>query len=126
MSSKINEHYSSLLERSKELVVLMSAGSILGWDMQTKMPPRGLELKSQQLALLQKIGHKMLTSPELGKILDSIEKHKDYESLTEIQKRNVYLARLMYDEATKLPERPSGGRPRPPTTGSSSCPSWRR
>ncbi|TEU08904.1 carboxypeptidase M32 [Candidatus Bathyarchaeota archaeon] len=105
MSSKIDEHYSSLLERSKELRVLMSAGSILGWDMQTKMPPRGLELKSQQLALLQKIGHQMLTSPELGKTLDSIEKHKDYESLTEVQKRNVHLARRAYDEATKLPER---------------------
>ena len=105
MSSTINDHYNSLLERSKELTVLMSAGSMLGWDMQTKMPPRGLELKSQQLALLQKIGHQMLTSPELGKTLESIEKHKDYEDLTQVQKRNVYLARMTYDEAVKLPER---------------------
>ncbi len=105
MSGTINDHYNSLLERSKELTVLRSAGSILGWDMQTKMPPRGLELKSQQLALLQKIGHQMLTSPELGKILESIEKHRDYEDLTQVQKRNVYLALMSYDEAVKLPER---------------------
>ena len=105
MSNQIIDLYNSLLEESKELTVLMSAGSVLGWDMQTKMPPRGLELRSQQLAMLQKIGHQMLTSPELGKILESIEKHGDYENLTEVQKRNVYLARMMYDEATKLPER---------------------
>jgi len=39
MSSTIIDHYNSLLERSKELTVLRSAGSILRWDMQTKMPP---------------------------------------------------------------------------------------
>ncbi len=77
MINQIIDDYNSLLERSKELTVLMSAGSILGWDMQTKMPPRGLELRSQQLAMLQKIGHQMLTSPELGKTLESIEKHGD-------------------------------------------------
>ena len=105
MSSNIGDLYGSLLERSKELILLMSAGAILRWDMQTKMPPGGLELKSQQLAFLQKMGHKMLTSPELGKTLDSIEGHRDYEGLTEVQRRNVYLARMSYEEATRLPER---------------------
>ena len=51
------------------------------------------------------MGHRMLTSPKLVKTLTTIEGHKDYESLTEVQKRNVHLARLAYDEATKLPER---------------------
>jgi carboxypeptidase Taq len=105
MSRNIGDLYGSLLERSMELTLLMSAGAILRWDMQTKMPPSGLELKSQQLALLQKMGHKMLTSPELGRTLDTIEGHRDYEDLTEVQRRNVYLARFSYEEATRLPER---------------------
>ena len=100
----VNEAYQKLLDRSKELSVIGSAGAILHWDMETKMPPRGVELKSQQLAWIQKVAHQMLTSPEAGKIIDSIENAKDYDSLDNVQKRNVYLARKMYDEATKLPE----------------------
>jgi carboxypeptidase Taq len=68
------------------------------------MPPRGVELKSQQLAFIQKIAHQLLTSPEAGKMLDAIEKDSDYGSLDQVQKRNVHLARKAYDEATKLPE----------------------
>ena len=100
----VNEDYQKLLDKSKELSVVGSAGAILQWDMETKMPPRGVELKSQQLAWVQKVAHQMLTSPESGKTLEAIEKAKDYDSLDKVQKRNVYLARKAYDEATKLPE----------------------
>ncbi len=81
-----------------------SAGAILHWDMETKMPPRGVELKSQQLAFIQKTAHQMLTSPEVGKTLDAIEKDSGYDSLDQVQKRNVYLAKKAYAEATVLPE----------------------
>ncbi len=100
----VNEDYQKLLDQNKELSIVGSAGAILQWDMETKMPPRGIELKSQQLAWIQKIAHQMLTSPEAGKTLKEIEKSKEYGSLDQIQKRNVYLARKAYDEATKLPE----------------------
>ena len=100
----ITKDYGMLLDMSKELMVVGSAGAILQWDMETKMPPRGVGLKSEQLAWVQKIAHQMLTSPESGKLIDVIQKHKDYGSLDNVQKRNVYLARKAYDEATKLPE----------------------
>ena len=61
-------------------------------------------MKSEQLAWVQKIAHQMLTSSESGKLIGVIQKHKDYGSLDNVQKRNVYLARKAYDEATKLPE----------------------
>jgi len=103
--SSLKENYERLLEQSKELAVVQSAGAILQWDMETKMPPKGVELKSQQLAFLEKTAHQMLTSPEAGKVLDSIQKDSGYDSLDQVQKRNVYLARKAYDEATKLPEK---------------------
>jgi len=102
--SSLKDNYEKVLVHSKELAVVGSASSILYWDMETKMPPRGVELKSQQLAFLQKISHQMLTSPESDKVLKAIESHKDYDGLSQVEKRNVYLARKMYDEATKLPE----------------------
>ena len=100
----LTKDYGKLLDMSKELSVVGSAGAILQWDMETKMPPRGIGLKSEQLGWIQKIAHQILTSPGSGKVIESIEKHKDYDSLDNVQKRNVYLARKEYDEATKLPE----------------------
>ncbi|RLI01058.1 carboxypeptidase M32 [Candidatus Bathyarchaeota archaeon] len=103
--SSLKENYKRLLEQSKELAVVQSAGAILQWDMETKMPPKGVELKSQQLAFLEKTAHQLLTNPEVGKVLDAIQKDSGYDSLDKVQKRNVYLARKAYDEATKLPEK---------------------
>lgn len=100
----LKKSYSRLLERAKDLLVLQSAGMILHWDMETKMPPKGVELRSQQLALLQRIAHQMLTSPETDKAIKEVEKHPGFEGLREVERRNVYLARKAYEEATRLPE----------------------
>ncbi|UCH56893.1 MAG: carboxypeptidase M32, partial [Candidatus Bathyarchaeota archaeon] len=96
--------YEELMGRAKDLIILGSAGSIVYWDMETKMPPKGVQLRSQQLALLEKIGHRMLTDPENGRLIEAIVSHKDYDSLEPLQKRNVHLSKKQYDEATKLPE----------------------
>jgi Zn-dependent M32 family carboxypeptidase len=61
--SSVKKLYDEMLEGAKELLVLQSAAGIVSWDMETKMPPRGLSLRSQQLALLGVIGHKMPAMP---------------------------------------------------------------
>jgi carboxypeptidase Taq len=104
INKDLTESYNGLMERAKDLLTLQSTGAIIYWDLETKMPPRGIQLRSQQLALLQKIGHRMLTDPEVGKLIDVIKGHKDYDSLDQLQKRNVHLSKKEYDEATKLPE----------------------
>ena len=102
--SSVMKSYEELLARAKELIVLQSAAGVVSWDMETKMPPRGLSLRSQQLALLEVMGHKMLTDPRTERLLEAIEKDPGYGSMDQVQKRNVYLARKAYDEAAKLPE----------------------
>jgi len=103
-SNNIEKTYSALMAKAKELVILQSMGAIVYWDMETKMPPKGIDLRSQQLALLQQIGHRMLTDPENGKLIDEIVNNPGYNGLTQLRKRNVHLAKKEYDEATKLPE----------------------
>jgi carboxypeptidase Taq len=97
--------YAKLLAKTKEMVILGTATGIIYWDMETKMPPKGVGLRSQQLALLSQMSHRLVTDPEIGNLLSKIEKHTDYESLSPLQKRNVYLIRKHYDEQTKLPEK---------------------
>ncbi len=67
MPTNINSLYKRLLTRTKDLIVLSSAQSVIHWDMETMMPPKAVEQRSQQLALLSRISHKMSTAPEVGK-----------------------------------------------------------
>ena len=104
MTGNILSGYKKLLEKSQNMTILGSAASILNWDMETKMPPRGIKLRSLQLAMLSRIGHKMGTDPEIGRLLEETFKHPEYGNLNHVQKRNLYLIKKYYDEQTKLPE----------------------
>jgi carboxypeptidase Taq len=76
---------------------------ILNWDMETKMPPKGVKLRSEQLAELTGIVHRLLTDPDMGHRLHRIENQSAGKTLTQSQKRNVYLLRKTYEENTSLP-----------------------
>ncbi|PVX26071.1 MAG: carboxypeptidase M32 [Candidatus Bathyarchaeum sp.] len=104
MTKTIISSYNRLLEKTKDITTLGSATAILHWDMETKMPPKGIKMRSLQLAMLSKIGHKMSTDPEIGHLLKQIMNHPDYSSLDLVHKRNIYLIKKGYDEQTKLPE----------------------
>jgi carboxypeptidase Taq len=105
MAESTQSDYKKLMEKTKNLLVFQSAESIIHWDMETMMPPKAINLRSQQLALLSGIEHKMSTDPEVGFLLEKIMRHKGYDKLNAIQKRNVYLIKKNYDEQTKLPEK---------------------
>jgi carboxypeptidase Taq len=103
MLGDLHSVYKELLERNRQLTVLGSAEAIVNWDMETMMPPKAVQLRSEQLALLSEVHHKMGTDPQIGRLLEQVQKHPDYESLTQVEKRNVYLIQKSYDEQTKLP-----------------------
>ena len=105
MVDSILSAYKKLMNRAKDLIVLSSAEAIIHWDMETKMPPKAVEQRSQQLALLSRISHKMSTAPENGKLLNAILTNPQYDALGEVEKRNVYLIKKGYDEQTALPEK---------------------
>jgi carboxypeptidase Taq len=104
MIDNIQSAYKSLLNQTKDLVVLQSAEAIIHWDMETMMPPKAVEQRSQQLALFSRISHKMSTAPEIGKLLKAILTDPQYDALGEVEKRNVHLIKKNYDEQTALPE----------------------
>ena len=92
------------MNKAKDLSIFQSTESIVNWDMETMMPPKAIKLRSQQLALLSRIEHKMSTDPEIETLLKEIVRHPEYDKLDDVQKRNVYLIKKQYDEQTKLPE----------------------
>ena len=104
MAEPLVSSYRKLLEKMKDIVTLHSAVAILHWDMETKMPPKGIRMRSLQLAMLSRIGHKMSTDPEIGRMLEKTINHPEYSQLDSVHKRNLYLIKKNYEEQTKLPE----------------------
>jgi len=105
LTSNIEADYRKLLSITKDAVVLSTAEGIIHWDMEVYMPPKAVEQRSQQLALLSRIHHKLGTNPEIGKLLNSIQVNKEYQALNEVEKRNLYLINKSYQEQTALPEK---------------------
>ena len=105
MTANIRLPYKKLLAKTKDLIILQSAESIIHWDMETMMPPKAVELRSQQLALLSRISHKMSTDPEIGKLLKQVTANPDCDTFSQTEKRNIYLIKKNYEEQTALPEK---------------------
>jgi carboxypeptidase Taq len=104
MSDHQAARYDQLLAHYKEMTILRTAGDIVYWDMETKMPAKGLELRSEQLSLIGLMTHRMITDPKVGAHLDALEKDGQLSSLTQEQRRNVHLLRKAFDEESKLPD----------------------
>ncbi len=104
MTGTLMSSYNKLLDKTKNIITLSSAVAILHWDMETMMPPKGIRMRSLQLAMLSRIGHRMNIDPEIARFLEEIMKHPNYDNLDSVQKRNLYLIKKNYDEQTMLPE----------------------
>jgi carboxypeptidase Taq len=105
LANDTQNFYQQLMARAKDLIVLGSATALVHWDMETMMPPKAVSLRSEQLALLSSISHKMGTDPEIGRLLQTITKSSEYERFGEVEKRNIHLIQKNYDEQTALPEK---------------------
>jgi carboxypeptidase Taq len=105
LTADIHSAYRELLLRTKDLAVLSTAEGIIHWDMETMMPPKAIQQRSEQLALLSRIHHKLGTDPEIGKLLVAVQKNSGYEALGQEEKRNIYLINKSYQEQTALPEK---------------------
>jgi carboxypeptidase Taq len=92
-----------LKTRLQEAGDLNAAGAVLGWDQATYMPPGGAPARGRQLAVLASLAQEKATAPEIGKLLDDLQKHG--ESLPYDSDDAAFLrkARDNYDKAVKVP-----------------------
>ncbi len=95
--------YESLRVKLAAVHDLVKVGSMLAWDQQTLMPPRGADVRAQQLATIGQLAHEQFVDDEIGRLLEelapwgeSLEHDSDESSL-------VRMARRDYDKATRVP-----------------------
>jgi carboxypeptidase Taq len=95
--------YAALIERVKEYHLLGSCAGVLEWDERTYMPRRGSALRAEQMALLARMTHDLLTTPETGDLLAAVEGTPLVSDPESDAAANVREVRRAYDRAVKLP-----------------------
>src|SRR5438552_17882215 len=98
------QSYGDLIKRVKEYNLLASCGSVLAWDERTYMPRKGSAHRAEQMALIARMTHEMATAPDIGRLLEEVEKSdliRDKESDAAVNVREI---RRSYDRAVKLPK----------------------
>ena len=91
----------------REYRYLERTAAVLQWDQETYLPPKGVEERSEQLALIEGIAHGRLTAPETGRLLaeagSTTENPRGDENLPDIEGDFLRVMRRRYDRAVKLP-----------------------
>jgi carboxypeptidase Taq len=94
--------YRELLGELREISVLSSINSTLGWDQEVMMPSAGAGLRGDQAAVLGALIHERRTAPALGEFIARCE--ADAETMGDPDAAaNLRNVRHDYDRATKLP-----------------------
>ncbi len=75
-------------------------GSIVRWDQETNMPPKGIEARGAALAELAALMHRLRTEPQLRERIDRAEQ----EPLEAMQRANLREIRREWQQANALPE----------------------
>ncbi len=92
--------YNRLMDIYRESRLVDTTQFIMQWDMETYMPPRGIDLRSEQISYLSRLVHSILTRPEIPTLLEEAEREIGSD---EVARRNLYLMRREYYERTAVP-----------------------
>ncbi len=99
----MRKSYDELLGLFKEACILDEVNMFLYWDRDVTMPKKGGKQKAEQVALISKLEHERRIAPIIGELLQFIQTHKDYENLSDLEKRNVFLIQRQYDKLVDVP-----------------------
>ena len=95
--------FESLREKLATVHDLGKVGSLLGWDQQTQMPPRGAEARANHLATIGRLAHEFFVSDEIGSLLEEL---RPYEESLEYESDDASLIRVTrrdYEKAVRVP-----------------------
>jgi len=103
----MRKEISRLVEMDREHVLVSHIESTLSWDQETYMPPKAVEERAEQLALLEGLAHEKLVNPEIGSLLSALGSTPGNplgdSGLSPEERAYLRALRRAYDQATKLP-----------------------
>lgn len=93
--------YQQLEQEFRRLHALRSAAGVLRWDAATMMPRGSVELRGDQLAVLETESHAVLAAPKIPRLLDRAT--ANLASLDDWQQANLRRMRREYEHAIAVP-----------------------
>lgn len=103
--------YEELVEEYSQILKLRDAAGLLGWDERTKMPEKGLKVRSEQNSALSEVIYDRVTSDKLQKLIQETES-EDLSSeqeavLREIRRDHERSKKVSRDLVSKLSKKRS-------------------
>jgi carboxypeptidase Taq len=97
----MNDSLSYVHKEQKELSLLGGIGALLGWDQMTYMPPKGIQERSDEMALLSRLIHERVISDTFYHHIQTLE--KTITTLTEPDQHVITRLKKDVDKARKIP-----------------------
>ncbi len=89
-----------ILEKYKVIWSLRVAGSLLGWDQETYMPPKGVTERSIAGSNLAVLRHQLILKPDFVELVDKASRKR---SLNDVERGIVRVLKRAIDQARKIP-----------------------
>jgi len=105
MSNKAEELYKELIEKIKEVALIGSVESLLGWDEQCYLPRGGAEHRANQSAYMSGLFHKKFIDPRIGELLGELENSDLMKDELSDEAVNIREIKYDYDKAVKIPQK---------------------
>ncbi len=105
MTLATSPDFHKLTKRFRDWSLLNSCASLLGWDERTYLPLRGVDHRSNQMALLASMAHEMLTARETADLLATVEEQARAGSPDLDPAATIREIRRTQHRASKLPRR---------------------
>jgi carboxypeptidase Taq len=86
-----------------EVVDLQRAAALLEWDEQVYMPPGGAPVHGDMVATIRKTAHQKLTSDEVGRLIEELEKSADSLAPDSDERRIISVTARDYHKAVRVP-----------------------
>jgi carboxypeptidase Taq len=117
----VRDRYDELIRRLAEIHDVRMSRSILSWDQHTKMPPKGGEVRAEQLGTLDRIAHDLFTSDEIGELLEGLRPYEESLSYDSDEASLLRVTRRDYEKARRVP---SELRAETTRAGAKALPAW--
>ena len=95
--------YETLRTKLGEVHDVVRSASLLSWDQQVLMPPRGAEVRAQQLGTLGKLAHELFTSDEIGNLLEELRPYEESLDRESVEASLIRVARRDFEKAVRVP-----------------------
>ena len=104
MSQTPQDALKELIEKARQVAVIDSCASLLGWDERTYMPRGGAEHRAEQLAFLAGLSHSRTTDPAIGDLLGTVKTSDLMNGGSTDAAVVVREIGRFYDRAVKVPQ----------------------